>query len=151
MKLTYRGVSYEYTPPQVELSNSNTVGKYRGLDVRFRNPKKVSVFQPTLDLIYRGVAHVVNPVSQPTETAAPVAISAEPVAAPVTSLSVSDRARSLMMKHHRIVKQRQQAMLSRLDAEIGLVNGDARHWNHIQGKIHPSFWDTYDRSHTALS
>ncbi|MBE9181841.1 DUF4278 domain-containing protein [Oculatella sp. LEGE 06141] len=159
MKLTYRGVSYDYNPPQVEVSNSNTVGKYRGLDVRFRNPKKNPVQQPTLDLVYRNVAYTANAVPE-AAVAAPVAtpaaaVAIEPVStvpAIATVLSIHDRARSLMMNHHRSVKRRQQAMLSRLDAEVGLDAGDASHyWNHVQGKVHPSFWGTYDRGHASLS
>jgi hypothetical protein len=34
----------------------------------------------------------------------------------------------------------------------GMTAEDAgRYWNHIQGKVHPSFWATYDRSHAASS
>jgi Domain of unknown function (DUF4278) len=153
MKLTYRGVSYDYNPPAVEFSSSNTVGKYRGLDVRFRNPVKIPVLQPTLDLVYRGVAYISNPA--PQVEAEPVApVEAAPVASAVAAapLNLEDKARSMMMGHHRSVKRRQQSMLSRLDAEVGLQTRDAEtYWNHIQGKIHPSFWATYDRSHAALS
>ncbi|MGB3518162.1 MAG: DUF4278 domain-containing protein, partial [Elainellaceae cyanobacterium] len=53
MKLTYRGTTYNYTPPAVELGDSTSVGTYRGVDIRFRNPKKVFVQQTTLDLKYR--------------------------------------------------------------------------------------------------
>lgn len=156
MKLTYRGVSYDYTPPAVEFSDGHTAGKYRGLDIRFRNPVKDPVQQPTLDLVYRGVAHQTHSASTtPTvETAAPVAAPVAPIAQPVApvTISIDDRARSMMMQHHRSIKQRQQAMLSRLDAEVGLTARDATHyWNHIQGKVHPGFWATYDRSHAALS
>ncbi len=43
-------------------------------------------------------------------------------------------------------------MLSRLDAEVGLSAGDAVYfWNHIGGEAHPSFSDSYDRSHVAMS
>jgi hypothetical protein len=158
MKLTYRGVSYDYNPPQVQFSNSEMVGKYRGLDIRFRNPVKVPIQQPTLDLIYRGVAYTTNPA---IATEAPVSPGSTSVATtsltktnPVKAavLSLEDKARSMMVNHHRIVKRRQQAMLSRLDAEVGLTARDAaEYWNHIQGKVHPSFWATYDRSHAALS
>jgi hypothetical protein len=154
MKLTYRGVSYDYNPPQVEFSNSNTVGKYRGLDVRFRNPVKVPVQQPTLDLVYRGVAYTTNPDNvATTPISAPVTAPAAEVS-PVQSVvrSLEEKARTLMMNHHRNIKHRQQAMLSRLDAEVGLTARDAsEYWNHIQGKVHPSFRATYDRSHAALS
>ena len=164
MKLTYRGTSYDYNPPTVEFGNSDTVGKYRGLDVRFRNPKKAVVLQSNLDLVYRGVAHSTNPSNAETAVAnvgseapaspvaavAAVAAVAEPVKAAV--LSVQDKARSLMMNHHRAIKQRQQSMLSRLDVEVGLTADDASHyWNHIQGKVHPSFRVTYDRSGASLS
>lgn len=139
MKLTYRGVTYDYNPPQVEYGDRAEVGKYRGLDIRFRNIKKAPVLQPTLDLIYRGVVHTTNPTPAPEAAKAP-------------ALSVSDRARFLMMDHHRSVKRRQQAMLARTDAQVGLNAKEASSfWNHIQGKVHPSFSDSYDRSHAALS
>jgi hypothetical protein len=153
MKITYRGVSYEYNPPAVEYGDLSQSGKYRGLDIRFRNPKKVPVLQPTLDLLYRGVAYTANPVeeTEAIESTEPVA-SATPATASGPASSIQDRARVLMMNHHRKVKQRQQAMLSRLDDRVGLSNNEAtRYWNHIQGKVHPSFADSYDRSHAALS
>lgn len=141
MKLTYRGVSYDYNPPQVEYGDMAQAGKYRGLDIRFRNPKKVPVLQPTLDLVYRGVAYT-------TDSGATAETAPETAKTP----SVQERARVLMMDHHRKVKQRQQVMLSRLDSRVGLPTDEAtRYWNHIQGKVHPSFGENYDRSHAALS
>jgi hypothetical protein len=152
MKLTYRGIEYNYAAPTVEFSTSDTVGKYRGLDVRFRNPKKLVVLQTNLDLKYRNATYKATTVV-PAE-----AVATQPVAVPVAAVSekaatsVQDWARNLMMQHHRVIKRRQQAMLTRLDAEVGLSARDASHyWNHIQGKIHPSFRATYDRSGAALS
>jgi len=154
MKINYRGVSYEYNPPQVEYGDLTQSGKYRGVDVRFRNPKKTPVLQPTLDLIYRGVAYTANEVEVPAEVAS-VATVADRTEAPATetsALSVQNRARVLMMNHHRKVKQRQQAMLSRSDARVGLPTAEAsRFWNHIQGKVHPSFGESYDRSAASFS
>ena len=112
MKLTYRGVSYEYNPPAIETSAAETVGKYRGLDWRFRNPQKLPVLQSNLELKYRGVAYNTNPQAAATPTRV-----AEPVKTPV--LSVSDRARSLMLHHIRAIENRQQTMLTRLAAELG--------------------------------
>jgi hypothetical protein len=150
MKLTYRGTSYNYNPPEVEYGDLTQSGKYRGLDVRFRNPKKPLVLQPTLDLLYRGVAHK-NGENAPQESV-PVVTVETTEAAKTPVLSVQDRARMLMMSHHRQVKRRQQAMLSRLDTQVGLPSAEAsRFWNHVQGKVHPSFGDTYDRSSAALS
>jgi Domain of unknown function (DUF4278) len=150
MKLTYRGVSYEYNPPTVEVSESNTVGKYRGLDVRFRNPQKAMVLASNLDMKYRGAAYPTSaPATAPTEATAPVAPAAS---APAPALSISDRARSLLMGRHRTIKQRQQGMLTRLAVEVGMPTDEASHyWNHIQGKVHPSFRVDYDRSSVSLS
>jgi hypothetical protein len=150
MKLSYRGTSYNYNPPEVEYGDLTQSGKYRGLDVRFRNPKKPLVLQPTLDLLYRGAAYQANETDvQVNETAVAKVAEATVVTAP---LSVQDRARLSMMNRHRQVKRRQQTMLSRLDAQVGLSSSEAsQFWNHVQGKVHPSFGDTYDRSSVALS
>lgn len=146
MKLTYRGVTYDYNPPKVEYGDRTQVGKYRGLDIRFRNIKKAPVLQPTLDLIYRGAAYTTNP-----QTAEP-AVETVAASAPVATLSVQERARQLMMSHHKNVKRRQQAMLTRSDAEVGLSAKEAsRFWNHIRGEAHPSFEASYDRSQAAMS
>jgi hypothetical protein len=136
MKLTYRGVSYEYNPPKVEYGDRTQVGKYRGVDIRFRNLPKAPVLQPTLDLVYRGAAYTTHPV----ESAAPA------------STSVKEQARQLMMNHHKNVKRRQQSMLTRLDSQVGLPVSEATHfWNHICGEVHPSFGDSYDRSQATMS
>jgi hypothetical protein len=67
-------------------------------------------------------------------------------------LSVQEQARNLMMQHHRQIKQREQSMLSRVGAEVGLSTQEAtRFLNHIQGMTHTSFWTTYDRSHVGMS
>lgn len=56
MKLTYRGVSYEYNPLEVPISESREVGKYRGNAFHFHKLRKV-LPQPSLDLKYRGVSY----------------------------------------------------------------------------------------------
>ena len=151
MKLTYRGVSYDYNPPVVQTNTTDDVGKFRGVDIRFRTVKKSQVQQPTLDLVYRGVAYQTG-----TPEMAPVVesvVAAAPAAAPAVAatLSTEDRARMSMMNRHRSVKQRQQSMLGRLATEAGLPVEAAQYWNHIQGKVHPSFWATYSRSGAAAS
>lgn len=160
MKLTYRGVSYDYTPPTVDLKAVDEVGKFRGVDIRFRTVTKAPVQQPTLDLMYRGVAYstgtvadVAAPVVAPVAPVAPVAapVVADGVAPVATAISTEDRARLRMVNRHRTVKHRQQSMLARLATEAGLPAEAAHYWNHIQGKVHPSFWATYGRSGAAAS
>lgn len=98
MKLSYRGVSYDYIPPTVETTQSEVVGKYRGLDWRFCAVKKAPVQQTNLDLKYRGVAYNTN--------------------GKTSGFSVSEKARQAMIARQRSAMKRQQAMLTRLSAEV---------------------------------
>jgi hypothetical protein len=150
MKLTYRGVQYDYNPPTVEMHNTSEVGKYRGVDIRFRTAKRNPVQQTTLDLVYRGAAYRTG---EEAKTATPqVAPAPATVAdAPAALADVELKARTMLMGHHRNVKRRQQAMLARLVSDVGLDADVTTYWNHIQGKVHPSFWNTYDRSRAASS
>lgn len=66
-------------------------------------------------------------------------------------MSTQDQARALMMRHHHNIKNRQQSMLSRAAAEIGLPAETPTFWNHVQGKPHPSFVQSYDRSGSTMS
>jgi hypothetical protein len=65
-------------------------------------------------------------------------------------MSTQQQARALMMRHHQAIKNRQQSLLSRAAAEIGIeVEND--YWTTIQGKPSSSFQNTYDRSNASLS
>ena len=65
-------------------------------------------------------------------------------------MSAQSQARSLMNRHHHLIKNRQQSLLRRTAAEIGVeVEGD--HWANIQGKPNSTFSETYDRSKASLS
>lgn len=151
MQLTYRGVKYDYNPPTVESTTTDEVGKFRGVDIRFRTVKKNPVQQPTLDLMYRGVAYRSGEAAVEAAPAiAPVPVVVEKVV-PAAPIGAEDRARMMMLNRHRTVKQRQQSMLARLATEAGLPADAAKYWNHIQGKVHPSFWATYGRSGAAVS
>lgn len=164
MQLTYRGVSYDYTPAPVSYQNSESVGfgKYRGLDWRFRNPKKALVLETNLDLKYRGVAYHTGPESvaeSVTESVTEsVAKSTEKVFSPVSQVSqpvaasaFNNRARMLMQKRNHNIKVRQQAMLERSVTEVGLDTNVSAYWNRIQGKVHPTFRLTYDRGGAVMS
>lgn len=64
-------------------------------------------------------------------------------------MSAQDQARSLMMRHHQMVKNRQQSMLFRSAAEIGLDPDD--YSSTIQGKPPSDFRTSYDRSKSTMS
>jgi hypothetical protein len=66
-------------------------------------------------------------------------------------MSTEEQARALMMRHHHSIKNRQQSMLGRVAAEVGMPPEASEYWNHIQGQPHPSFRSSYDRSHASLS
>lgn len=99
MKLTYRGISYEYNPPAVETVTGVAVGKYRGLDIRFRHRKKAPVMQPHYNLTYRGVKYNNQPDTE--------------------NVSVSKKARLLAMENERTDMKRSQSMLGRAVEELG--------------------------------
>ncbi|MFQ3634783.1 MAG: DUF4278 domain-containing protein [Cyanobacteriota bacterium] len=134
MKLTYRGVTYNYNPQPLNLNNSHPT---------------------TTELKFRGNLYQTNqPTKQPVVSNA-AAIATAPAAQPATTVStvsIDERARELMMNHHKTVKRRQQAMLTRLAASVGLDAGTtSQYWGHIQGKVQPGFWESYDRSHASIS
>ena len=66
-------------------------------------------------------------------------------------MSTQNQARALMMRHQQKIRNREQSMLSRAAAEIGMDIDASKYNNHIQGKIHSSFRATYDRSGATMS
>ena len=111
MKLCYRGISYDYNPPTVETTQGQVGGQYRGNDWRFRNLKKPPVLQPTKNLVYRGVAYQRGGASAAKVT--------QPQATPAAS-SVQQQARCLFYNRAHALRSRQQSMLNRTAAEMGL-------------------------------
>jgi hypothetical protein len=55
MKLTYRGVPYEYTPVPVTAMQTGLVGKYRGVPFALQTITAPTIPEPECDLTYRGV------------------------------------------------------------------------------------------------
>ncbi|MBF2003785.1 MAG: DUF4278 domain-containing protein [Synechococcales cyanobacterium M58_A2018_015] len=168
MKLSYRGVPYEYMPTPVTLAGYRGKGKYRGI------PTSYAIFtadvpQPEYELTYRGATYTTGspqsrasqspPVARQEATSVPESVSepvSEPVVGPATSAvnppTMNERLRYLMMEHHRRIRKREQSMLARLDADIGLSVEDATHfYNHIQGYFPNDEWPDYDRSPAAMS
>lgn len=63
---------------------------------------------------------------------------------------IEDKARHLMVRRQNRIRGRQLLLLSRLNHELGRT-AKPHTWNHIQGKIHPSFRATYDHRGGTLS
>jgi hypothetical protein len=66
-------------------------------------------------------------------------------------MSTREQARALMMRHHQLIKNRQQCLLSRAAAEVGLHTDENTYQGRIQGKFPSTFQADYDPSHAALS
>lgn len=149
MKLTYRGVSYDYTPnPMPKMGDTSETGMYRGATVTFQTVAEPPA-QPVANLSWRGVPYQTGTAA----TVAPVAV-VEPVAAPAAEVGVSgipELARNLFIRRHQRSRKREQGMMVRLAAEVGLPLDEAiRYESHIQGKL-PHDFAAYDRSSTAMS
>lgn len=59
MRLSYRGVSYEYTPTTLEVTEGEILGKYRGQPWRQQSFQDAPA-QPIRQLKYRGVSYYTN-------------------------------------------------------------------------------------------
>jgi hypothetical protein len=66
-------------------------------------------------------------------------------------MSTEQQARALMIRHHQMVKNRQQSMLGRSAAEIGMETEIGEYSGNTQGKPNPTFKISYDRSRASLS
>jgi hypothetical protein len=165
MKLTYRGVSYDYTPnPAPKLGPAYDMGTYRGAPITFHAMAELPA-QPGADLTWRGVpyrsgieATVTEPTPATAASAAPMAGSTAPIeqdaaatVAPQPALGVTELARNLFIRRHQRSRKREQGMMVRLASEVGLPVDEAAHYeSHIQGKM-PHDFSGYDRSSTAMS
>lgn len=57
MKLSYRGVEYDYTPPALEVTEADVLCKYRGRPYHYSYVSHVPFRQPSAKLTYRGIAY----------------------------------------------------------------------------------------------
>ena len=57
MKLTYRGIEYDYNPPRLQVTDSEISCQYRGHAARYSYVRHVPIPQPAERLTYRGVAY----------------------------------------------------------------------------------------------
>ncbi len=66
-------------------------------------------------------------------------------------MSAQEQARALMMRHHHMIKNRQQVMLGRTLSEAGMPSEVSESWNTIQGKPYTASQSSYDRSRASFS
>ena len=66
-------------------------------------------------------------------------------------MDTRNQARALMMRHTKMIRNRQQSMLGRTGAEIGIDFDTHDYASHIQGKPNSDFRESYDRSSSTMS
>lgn len=64
MKLSYRGASYDYNQPTLEITEGEILGKYRGATWRCHTLQEVPTPQPTANLTYRGTRYTTGSGSE---------------------------------------------------------------------------------------
>lgn len=64
-------------------------------------------------------------------------------------MSTQEQARALMMRHSHLIKNRQQSMLNRAAAEVGLEGTDD--WNHTQNQERSSLRQSSNHNGGTLS
>ncbi|MGL4503516.1 MAG: hypothetical protein ACRCU2_30930 [Planktothrix sp.] len=62
-------------------------------------------------------------------------------------MNTQNQARALMMRHHQVIKNRQQSMLNRVSDEVGTEPGDI---STIQGKPSANSASNYDRGNGMI-
>ncbi len=63
-------------------------------------------------------------------------------------MDTQDQARALMMRHHKLIKNRQQSMLNRVADEVGTEPCDC---TMVQGKPNSNATNNYERSNATMS
>jgi hypothetical protein len=122
MKLCYRGVEYDYTPPVLEVTESEIMGRYRGRSQRFAYVKHIPFPQPEADLRYRGANYHTN--RQGTVEPAPQSpeMSQASNFKPVFD-SMATARRSLLQESARIHQENVRRSLERR-IEVAQANGN---------------------------
>lgn len=85
MKLTYRGVAYEYVPAYLEVEEGDIVGKYRG-QVTHRHQVVKEVKRPKVESVllhYRGSAYQVKRMALPEMVTEKASVQAPAPSCPI--------------------------------------------------------------------
>ncbi len=141
MKLTYRGVQYDYNPPMLEVTKSEIACQYRGHQTAYTYVRHVPIPQPAENLRYRGVAYQTNRYGQVQQLSEGAQVSARPgttlanLRGKLTGTSAASQARRELVSEssqlhqsniaraleHRIEvakAQGNQALLAQLESEM---------------------------------
>jgi hypothetical protein len=134
MKLVYRGLSYDRQPASNQapsaISNAQMVAAkapsqmlfYRGVEYRTNPAQSNAVpavaLQHPIELIYRGVHYTIGG----TQTVASVQPTVAVQSAPVQLEPITELARELLIALRQKANRREQSVLKRFQADIGLAD-----------------------------
>lgn len=66
-------------------------------------------------------------------------------------MNTTQQARALMIRHQKMMRNRQQSMLGRVASEIGMDVNDTEYYNNLKSAPLSNFASNYDRSNSTLS
>lgn len=104
MKLKYRGVSYDYTPPLVERHDSKIAATYRGVSYTIQDWHAKNVPQSSLNLKYRGIPHQTSALT-PDEVDQYVAAHPEVISDINEAIAIEEHLRLKYQFHHPVNSQ----------------------------------------------
>ncbi|UBF28086.1 DUF4278 domain-containing protein [Kovacikia minuta CCNUW1] len=133
MKLSYRGVNYEFTPPSLEVTEGEILGKYRGVNWRCHTLQETPIPQINQTLTYRGVSYGPNRVNNQvptmgaqagsTRTLKPVVPKAFPVRKQAEEVHRANLLRNLERRLQVAKERGDQNLISLLEAESRQIVG----------------------------
>jgi Domain of unknown function (DUF4278) len=117
MKLCYRGVSYDYNPPQVKVAEGPVVGRYRGANWRSTIVIDNPIPQIAATLTYRGVTYHTNSQEQVAQ-AVPQATPGFAKVAPSRRKAASEVAQAHRSSVLKTLERRLQVAYNKGDANL---------------------------------
>ena len=134
MKLTYRGVQYDYTPQTLEVTESEIVGKYRGQAMHFQYPRHVPQPLTVHELRYRGVPYRTDG-SRVTEAFPAVGPIPDAIDAAIRARSVADMRQALLGEVARVHRQNIYRSL-RHRIEVAKAQGNELLLRQLEAEMH---------------
>ncbi len=126
MKLTYRGVEYDYNPPVLETTLSETTGQYRGQTSHYAYVRHLPIPQPAERLTYRGVAYQTTRTGEIQQlddrTASKIALAN--LAGKLKGSSSAAQARRTLLKESTVLHQQSIARSLQHRIEIAKQKGN---------------------------
>lgn len=134
MKLCYRGVEYDYTPPVLEVSESEAQGHYRGRPLRFSYVHHIPFPQSEADLKYRGVSYHTNRQGEVQEVIPAEKVPHESQFKPVFDSMAAAR-RNLLQESARMHQENiRRSLAHRL--EVAHLRGDDTLVHQLEDEMH---------------